>query len=106
MLTAAPRTLQERARRLAAATGGDLVDAVARAGGGALPLLELHGPAVAVGPHGPGADALAARLRVHDPPLLTRIADGRVTVDPRTLHGEGELEQAAAAVNAVLGRRP
>jgi L-seryl-tRNA(Ser) seleniumtransferase len=100
MLTATPEQLQARARRLADATGGDIVATVARAGGGALPLLELEGPAVAIGPTGPGATALAARLRAHDPPLLTRITDGRVTVDPRTLHGEGELEQAAAALNA------
>jgi L-seryl-tRNA(Ser) seleniumtransferase len=100
MLSAPPEELQQRAQRLADATGGELVDAVARAGGGALPLLELHGPAVAVGPHGAGADDLAARLRAHDPPLLARIADGRVVVDPRTLHGDGELEQAAAALRA------
>ncbi|MCW3001516.1 MAG: L-seryl-tRNA(Sec) selenium transferase, partial [Conexibacter sp.] len=46
MLSAPPEELQQRAQRLADATGGELVDAVARAGGGALPLLELHGPAV------------------------------------------------------------
>jgi L-seryl-tRNA(Ser) seleniumtransferase len=103
MLTAAPEELEVRARRLADATGGDVVAAVARAGGGALPLLELQGPAVAVGPAGAGAAALAARLRAHDPPLLARITDGRVTVDPRTLHGDGELEQAAAALNACGG---
>ncbi|MCW3003855.1 MAG: L-seryl-tRNA(Sec) selenium transferase, partial [Conexibacter sp.] len=56
----------------------------------------------AVGPHGTGADDLAARLRAHDPPLLARIADGRVVVDPRTLHGDGELEQAAAALRACV----
>jgi L-seryl-tRNA(Ser) seleniumtransferase len=98
MLTAPPDVLRRRAERLAAATGGDVVAAVARAGGGALPLLELAGPAVAVGPSGAGADALASRLRAHDPPLLTRVTDGRVTVDPRTLHGDGELELAIAAL--------
>jgi L-seryl-tRNA(Ser) seleniumtransferase len=102
MLTATADELERRARALAEATGGDVVDAVARAGGGALPLLELRGPAVAVGPHGAGADDLAARLRRHDPPLLARIADGRVVVDPRTLHGDGELEEAAAAIRAAL----
>ncbi|MDX6717209.1 MAG: L-seryl-tRNA(Ser) seleniumtransferase [Baekduia sp.] len=102
MLTASPRTLADRADRLAAATGGEVVAAVARAGGGALPLLELHGPAVAIGPAGAGADDLAARLRAQDPPLLARIADGRVIVDPRTLHGDGELDQAVVAITAAL----
>jgi hypothetical protein len=32
-----------------------------------------------------------------------RIAGGRVVVDPRTLHGDAELDQAAAAITAALG---
>ena len=48
MLAADPATLARRARRLADATGGEVIEAVARAGGGALPLLELRGPAVAI----------------------------------------------------------
>jgi L-seryl-tRNA(Ser) seleniumtransferase len=102
MLTASPESLADRARRLAEATGGEVVAAVARAGGGALPLLELRGPAVAIGARGAGADDLAARMRAQDPPLLARIADGRVIVDPRTLRGDDELEQAAAAITAAL----
>jgi L-seryl-tRNA(Ser) seleniumtransferase len=105
MLAAPEDVLHDRARRLADATDGDVVAAVARAGGGALPLLELTGPAVAVGPSGAGADALAARLRAALPlPLITRVTDGRVTVDPRTLHGDGELELAIAALRAALAR--
>jgi L-seryl-tRNA(Ser) seleniumtransferase len=108
MLAADPQLLAHRAARLAAATGGEVVDAVARAGGGTLPLLELHGPAVAIAPvadapDADSADALAARLRAHDPPLIARITDGRVVVDPRTLQGDEELDQAAAAIRAALG---
>ncbi|HEX3802135.1 MAG TPA: L-seryl-tRNA(Sec) selenium transferase [Solirubrobacteraceae bacterium] len=102
MLTADARALLRRARRLADATGGEVTEAVARAGGGALPLLELRGPAVAIEAGADGADALAARLRAHDPPLIARIADGRVVVDPRTLQGDEELDQAAAAINAAI----
>jgi L-seryl-tRNA(Ser) seleniumtransferase len=103
MLTAPDHVLQDRARRVAEAVGGEVVAAVGRVGGGALPLLELTGPAVALGPTGAGADALAARLRAHEPtPLLTRVTDGRVTVDPRTLHGDGELDLAIAALRAAL----
>jgi L-seryl-tRNA(Ser) seleniumtransferase len=101
MLAADPGTLARRARWLADATGGEVVEAVARAGGGALPLLELRGPAVALSAGADSADALAARLRTHDPPLIARIADGRVIVDPRTLQGDDELDQAAAAINAA-----
>jgi L-seryl-tRNA(Ser) seleniumtransferase len=101
MLAADPGTLAERARRLADATGGEVIEAVARAGGGALPLLELRGPAVAIAAGSEGPGALAARLRMHEPPLIARIADGRVVVDPRTLQGDEEIDQAAAAINAV-----
>ena len=101
MLAADPGTLQRRARRLAQATGGEVIEAVARAGGGALPLLELPGPAVALTPDADGADALAARLRAHDPPLIARIADGRVIVDPRTLRDD-ELDQAAGACSRAM----
>jgi L-seryl-tRNA(Ser) seleniumtransferase len=100
MLAADQETLMSRAQRLADATGGEVIEAVARAGGGALPLLELKGPAVAIAPHPGGPDALAARLRAHDPPLVARITDGRVVVDPRTLQDD-ELDQAAAAINAA-----
>ena len=85
MLDIDPSTLDARARRLADATGGTVVAATARAGGGALPLLELHGPAVALDPGPAGADAFAAALRAGDPPLVGRIQDGRLLLDPRTL---------------------
>ena len=74
---------------------------VARVGGGALPLLELHGPAVALDPGPAGADALAAALRAGDPPLVGRIQDDRLLLDPRTL-ADAEAEVAAQALAAAL----
>ncbi|HTE60676.1 MAG TPA: L-seryl-tRNA(Sec) selenium transferase, partial [Solirubrobacteraceae bacterium] len=100
MLTADAHDLRARAERLAAATGGVVIDAVARAGGGALPLLELPGPAVALDPGPAGADALAAALRAGDPAVVGRIERGRVLLDPRTL-ADDELDAAAAAVVAA-----
>ncbi len=100
MLDAPPEVLEGRARRLADAVGGQVVDAVARAGGGALPLLELRGPAVVLDPGPVGADALAAALRGGDPPLVGRIQEGRVVLDPRTLDDD-ELDAAIAVVRAV-----
>jgi len=71
-----------RARRLAERTGGTVVEATARVGGGALPLLELPGPVVALDGD---AERVAAALRAHDPPVVGRISGGRVLLDPRTL---------------------
>jgi L-seryl-tRNA(Ser) seleniumtransferase len=101
MLTADDAELRARSARLAEATGGEVVDAVGRVGGGALPLLELPGPAVAIAPGPSGADALATALRTGDPAVVARIEDGRVLLDPRTLAPD-ELEPAAAAVRAAL----
>ena len=95
MLTADEATLRDRAERLAAAVGGEIVQAVAKVGGGALPLLELPGPAVAVG--GAPPDELAARLRAADPPVIGRIEDDRLLLDPRTLTDE-ELPLVARAL--------
>jgi len=102
MLGAEPAELATRARRLAEATGGTVVEAVGRVGGGALPLLELRGPAVALDPAAAGADALMSALRAGDPPLVGRIEDGRVLLDPRTL-ADDEIEPAIAAVRAARG---
>jgi L-seryl-tRNA(Ser) seleniumtransferase len=95
MLQADPVVLQARAERLAKAIGGEVVEAVAKVGGGALPLLELTGPAVAL--HSERPDATAARLRASDPPVLARIQDGRVLLDPRTMADE-EVAWVTAAL--------
>jgi L-seryl-tRNA(Ser) seleniumtransferase len=101
MLDCTEEVLRGRAERLGAEIGaGEIVRASARVGGGALPLLELAGPAVAL----PGSPAeLAAALRAGDPPLIARIHDGRLLLDPRTL-AEDELAAAAAAVRAARER--
>jgi L-seryl-tRNA(Ser) seleniumtransferase len=101
MLTVDETALAERARRLADGIGAaaEIIAATAKVGGGALPLLELPGPVVAVA--GP-PDELAARLRTADPPVVGRIQDHRLLLDPRTL-AEEEIEPAAGAVRAALG---
>jgi L-seryl-tRNA(Ser) seleniumtransferase len=104
MLSADEGALADRARRLADATGGEVVQSTARVGGGALPLLELPGPAVALDPGPAGADALAAALRAGDPPLVGRTKDGRLLLEPRTLTDE-EADLAVCAVRAVRAVR-
>jgi L-seryl-tRNA(Ser) seleniumtransferase len=93
MLRDSPAARAERLAGLIA--GAEIVASVARVGGGALPLLELPGPVVAL--PDPSPDALAAALRAGDPPLIGRIEDGRLLLDPRTL-ADDELEPAARAV--------
>ena len=73
---------------------GEVIDGVAKVGGGALPLLELPGPVVAVQGH---AEELAARLRANDPPIVGRIQDGRLLLDPRTL-ADDEIDLVRTAL--------
>ena len=102
MLTASDAELRPRAERLAAATGGEVIEAAGRVGGGALPLLELPGPVVALDPGSVGADELARALRCCDPAVVARIEQARVLLDPRTLAPE-EIDAVAAAVAAARG---
>ena len=100
MLAADEATLAGRAARLAAAVGGraHVTRAAGKAGGGALPLLELEGPVVAVDAD---PERLASALRKSDPPVIARINDGRLLLDPRTLT-DADVEPLAAAVRSAL----
>ena len=102
MLDAAPDLLSARARRLKDGIGerAELIWTAARAGGGALPLAELEGPAVALDAVD-GPDQVAARLRAWEPPVIARIHDGRVVLDPRTL-SDAELETVIEAARSAL----
>lgn len=104
MLLAAPADLERRAREMAEVTGGEVVEVSSRVGGGALPLTDLVGPAVSVDAGAAGAEALAAALRAHAPPVIVLIRDGRVLLDPRTL-GDEEATEAAQAVCDALATR-
>ena len=103
MLEQDETTLAARAQRLRDGIGGraEVIRAVARVGGGALPLTELEGPAVAIEVT---ADPVAtvARLRQGDPPVIARIHEDQVVLDPRTLRDE-EVEVVVAAVREALG---
>ncbi len=102
MLDCGEEILAARAQRLAAGLGDDarVIRAIARVGGGALPLLELEGPAVqltaAVAPA-----TLARALRSGEQPLIARISDGHVLLDPRTL-ADDEVQPALEAVRRAL----
>jgi L-seryl-tRNA(Ser) seleniumtransferase len=101
MLDVPAAALEDRAARLAETIGpaAEVIIASSKVGGGALPLLELEGPVVALcGDRSPVE--VAAALRRADPPVIARIHDGRVLLDPRTLSDE-ELPLVAAAVQAA-----
>jgi L-seryl-tRNA(Ser) seleniumtransferase len=98
MLAADEATLTARAELLAAeiGDGAQVTRATAKVGGGTLPLLELEGPVVALEGE---PEARARALRANDPPVIARIHDGRLLLDPRTLTDE----DVPLVVSAVRG---
>jgi L-seryl-tRNA(Ser) seleniumtransferase len=108
MLAASATELRSRsrrlARRLAAAVGEaariEVVAEPSTVGGGALPLTELPGFAVAVAPQNLSVDALAARLRTGTPPVVGRIQEGRLLLNPRTIARSEEEDLLRAVADA------
>jgi L-seryl-tRNA(Ser) seleniumtransferase len=100
--------IDQRARRLcdqiAALASGHLkasiIDGTSEVGGGALPLEALPTRLVAVQAPDLTAQALEERLRRSDPPVMVRIKDDQVLLDPRTVSDE-ELEELAKLVASV-----
>ena len=108
MLCAEEAELAARAERMRAAmtragVRAEVRRGTARMGGGTLPLLELEGPVCALSPEDVDVEDLAVRLRAHDPPVVARVAEGRLVLDPRTLDDEA-ADLAAGAVVAALDR--
>lgn len=107
MLSAPEPTLQARAETLSAvcqeaapSLSSTPVRVRSAVGGGALPTVEPWSWAVAVAaraPGGPSAEALDARLRRGDPPVVGRIAEDRLLLDVRTL-GDEDLPAVARAL--------
>lgn len=91
-------------RLVAAGVGADVAGCRSAVGGGALPGETLPSWGVAVTPTSAGADELAARLRRGEPPLVARIADGRLILDMRTL-AEDEDVLVARALEGLGGER-
>lgn len=80
-----------------------IVDSASTVGGGSLPGQTLPTKALAL--TGPAIDALAARLRQADPPIIARIDNQQLLFDPRTILPEQDrvfvatLKHALAAFN-------
>ncbi len=111
MLTATPAILQQRAvelrrlltGRLGHACAVDLRRGSSRVGGGALPMEELPTTLVELRPAGLSTVALADRLRRSDPPVLVRIQEEAVLLDPRTLTEEEIALLVEVVVVALAG---
>jgi L-seryl-tRNA(Ser) seleniumtransferase len=61
----------------------ELVDSTAEVGSGALPTTALPSKVLSIGCRSGGADAIAARFRAADPPIIGRVRDDRFLLDLR-----------------------
>jgi L-seryl-tRNA(Ser) seleniumtransferase len=105
MLTLSANVLAARARRLADACPAELrpelVPGESAVGGGSFPGASLPTTLVALDAGPLGADGLALRLRLGEPAIVTRVADGRVLLDPRTLPAESATDIGRAVAQAL-----
>jgi L-seryl-tRNA(Ser) seleniumtransferase len=85
-----------------AAPGAEVRDARSAIGGGSLPEVTLPTRVLALPVK--DADGLLAALRRADPPVVARVEEGFVSLDPRTV-APGEDADLLAAVRAALGGR-
>jgi L-seryl-tRNA(Ser) seleniumtransferase len=85
----------------AAAAGCEVRESASAVGGGSLPEVTLPTSVLALPAGDP--DGLLARLRAGDPPIVARIEDDRVVLDPRTVM-PWEDETVVRGVAVALGR--
>jgi L-seryl-tRNA(Ser) seleniumtransferase len=103
MIEAPEEELQGRAEAMADAIGtaAEVGRENGAPGGGSLADVALEGPVCLVEPGEDSADAVLARLREGEPPVIARIVRDRLVLDPRTM-GDEEAARAAAAVREAL----
>src|SRR2546426_465679 len=78
-----------------------LIEGESEVGGGSFPGAKLKTWLLRLNPPQLAPDTLAGRLRANDPPVIARIADDRVVLDPRTIFPD-QLEAVTRAVRAAL----
>ena len=78
-----------------------LIEGESEVGGGSFPGTTLKTWLVALTSDHLTADALSARLRAGDPPLIARITSDRVVLDARTIFAD-QIPAAVRVVRAAL----
>ena len=80
-----------------------LIELSSKAGGGALPLLELPSKCLRIQIEGLSANTLEINMRKNSPPIIGRIEDDAFIIDPRTLQDD-DLPIIESAFEDVLKR--
>ena len=90
-------------RRLTKIPGlqGNVIADVSYGGGGALPMAELPTRVVQLRANGVSVGELADGLRETDPPVIARVANDQLVLDPRTIP-PGDMKDLVSAFRQVL----
>jgi len=104
MITASLDEIEQRARRWRralrrAGLSIEVIDGRSTVGGGSLPGETLSTKLVVLECESP--DRVAAALRAGDPPVIARIEDDRIVLDPRTVSREEEHALIQATIRAA-----
>jgi L-seryl-tRNA(Ser) seleniumtransferase len=106
MITTPLAEVTARARRWVRliGEGAAVVDGRSMVGGGSLPEESLATKLVAIPAEGGGAlEALAKQLRIAETPVVGRIEDGRLLLDPRTVDARDDATLIRAVKAALAG---
>jgi L-seryl-tRNA(Ser) seleniumtransferase len=105
MLTASPAILAARAAAIAARLPSVLAPVLesgdSAVGGGAFPVAKLATTLIRLSPGDLGAAGLALRLRLGDPPVILRVTDEHLLLDPRTIASAEEAPLIGAFASAI-----
>jgi len=96
--------LGDRVREaVGAAADVSVVDDIARAGGGALPVTDIPTAVVALSPSGMSVGKLEALLRCGgEPAIVARVKDDRLLIDPRTLVNGEECDIVVRRLSEIF----
>ncbi len=110
MLSLSAEDVRRRAQGLARALCAEapaveveVIEGSSAVGGGAAPTLEVPTALVAIVHRSRGPDRLAAALRAGEPPVVVRVAEGRILVDLRTVEPADEPVLLEAIRRAAEG---
>ena len=111
MLTMSSQKIEEKAKQLAARLqtidktriDAQVLQRSSKAGGGALPLLNLPSYCVGIIIQGCSANTLERQLRDNDPPIIGRIEEDKFIMDLRTIQEE-EISMIETAFTSILKR--
>jgi len=103
MLTEDVTEIRRRGAALQKGVGkeAEILEGESEVGGGSFPGARLKTWLVRLNPQHLAPDTLAGRLRGSVPPVIARIADDHVVLDPRTIFPD-EVESVARAVRTAL----